>query len=386
MLKSKPGAEYKSNNNIRLLTEPGEYFELLEEMLTGARQTIHLQTYIFQDDTTGTWVADLLIDAAKRGIKVYVLVDGYASQSLSDGFVERIRQAGVYFSFFQPILKSKDFYVGRRMHHKMVVVDAEFALIGGINIADRYNKIPNEPCWKNIDLYIHGETAGELEKICCQIWNKNTKRIRVHATEKKIRLTETDETSLLVRRNDWVKSRNEISKSYVDLFKSAKKEIIIICSYFIPGNSFRKLMHDTTQRGVKIQVVVAGKSDVVTAKYAERYWYDWLLRNNIKIYEYQNNVLHAKTAQRDGEWMTVGSYNLNDISAYASLELNIDIKGKEFIEDAREKMEAIIQNDCIEITSTQQWNVLSRFGHWLSFYVFRVAFFLFTFYLRREKE
>jgi len=386
MSKTKPGNEYKSNNHIRLLTEPGEYFCLLEEMLNGSKQTIHLQTYIFQDDITGTQVANLLIDAAKRGVKVYVLVDGYASQSLPNEFVDRIRNAGINFSFFQPILKSKDFYVGRRMHHKIVVVDAEYALIGGINIADRYNKIPDEPCWKNIDLHIHGETAQELEKICCQIWNKNTKRVRVHATENKIHLTETDETSLLVRRNDWVMSRNEISKSYVDLFKSAKKEIIIICSYFIPGNSFRKLMRDATQRGVNIQVVVAGTSDVITAKYAERYWYDWLLRNNIKIYEYQNNVLHAKTAQRDGEWMTVGSYNLNDISAYASLELNIDIKGKEFIEDAREKMLAIIQNDCIEITSTNKWNLLSRFGHWLSFYAFRITFFLFTFYLRKEKE
>lgn len=381
---SKPVHEYNGNNNSRLLSEAGEYFELLTQMLNDAKHCVHLQTYIFQDDQTGSMVAELLINAAKRGVKVYALVDGYASQSLPHAFVERIREAGVYFSFFQPILKSKNFYVGRRMHHKIVVVDGEFALIGGINIADRYNKIPGEECWMNVDLHIHGETAGELEKVCCEIWNKNTRRVRVSPTHRKITLEDSDETSMRVRRNDWVMNKNEISKSYMEMFREAQQEIIIICSYFIPGRTFRRLMQQAARRGVKIHVVVAGPSDVMTAKYAERYLYDWMLRNNIRIYEYQDNVLHAKVSQRDGEWMTIGSYNLNDLSAHASLEANVDIQGKAFIEHTREVMVNIIENNCKEITETRNWNIFVRFGHWAWYYIFRGMLFLFTFYLKRE--
>lgn len=388
MLSSRSNSAYNPNNTLQLLTKPGEYFQRLEQMIAEAKHIIHLQTYIFQDDITGTQVSEWLMQAAQRGVKVYVLVDGYASQSLPHDFVERIRNAGVYFSFFEPIIRSKKFYVGRRMHHKIVAVDYTFALIGGINIADRYNKIPNMPSWMNIDLYIKGHSATELSNICAEVWNKNTRRVRI-SKNKHVDcnfLPEEKKSPIRVRRNDWVMRRYDVSRSYKELFNTAEKEIIIICSYFIPGRTFRNLMKKASARGVDIQVVVAGPSDVMTAKYAERYLYDWLIRNKIRIYEYQDNVLHAKASQRDGKWMTIGSYNLNEISAHASLELNIDIDDPEFVQHSRKTMLDIIKNNCIEITPNKKWNIFARFGHWAWYQIFRLMLFLFTFYLKPGKE
>lgn len=384
MSQTKPDGTYKSGNQIQLLSEAGEYFAILEQMIRDAKHSIHLQTYIFQHDETGIRVSEWLMSAAERGVKVYLFVDGYASQSLPNQFVEKIRKSGINFSFFEPILKSKRFYVGRRMHHKIIVVDGECALIGGINIADRYNKIPGEHSWKNLDLFIQGETAFDLEKVCCRIWNKNTHRVQVQPSGPKS--VASNGTSLRVRKNDWVMGNNEISKSYMEMFHKAQQEIIIVCSYFIPGRTFRRLMRQATLRGVKIHVVVAGPSDVMTAKYAERYLYDWMLRNKIRIYEYQNDVLHAKASQRDGEWMTIGSYNLNDLSAHASLEANVDIQGKAFVAYARQVMIGIIENECVEITQDRKWNIFTRFGHWAWYQIFRMLLFLFTFYFRKEKE
>lgn len=388
MSRRNPNNGYNTNNHLQLLVHPGEYFHHLERMIANAKHIIHLQTYIFQNDITGTKVAGWLMDAAGRGVKVYVLVDGYASQGLPNDFVQQIRDAGVYFSFFEPIIKSKKFYVGRRMHHKIVSVDDAYALVGGINIADRYDKIPDMPSWMNIDLFIKGESAGELAKICGEVWNKNSGRIRVDKTKAQSHYFLADEkkSPIRIRRNDWVMRMYEVTRSYKELFNTAEKDIIIICSYFIPGRTFRNLMKKAAARGVDIQVVVAGPSDVMTAKYAERYLYDWLLRNKIRIYEYQDDVLHAKASQRDGNWMTVGSYNLNELSSRVSLELNVDIDDAAFVQHARQIMLDIIKNNCVEITPSRKWNIFARFGHWVWYHVFSMLLFLFTFYLKHEKE
>ena len=111
-------------------------------------------------------------------------------------------------------------------------------------------------------------------------------------------------------------------------FRPANESITIMCSYFLPGRTYRKLLSRASVRGVKIKVILAGKSDVAVSKNAERYLYDWLLRKNIRIYEFETTVLHAKMSVVDGDMVTIGSFNVNNISAYASLELNLDVKSK----------------------------------------------------------
>jgi cardiolipin synthase len=95
---------------------------------------------------------------------------------------------------------------------------------------------------------------------------------------------------------------------------------------------------------------MAGKSDLVVAKNAERFLYDWLLRNKVEIYEYQNNILHGKIAVCDGEWLTIGSYNVNDISAYASVELNLDVKSPVFAKQVEQTLDEIISTGCVPVT------------------------------------
>ena len=123
-----------------------------------------------------------------------------------------------------------------------------------------------------------------------------------------------------IRRNDWVRRKNEITATYVSMLRTANKQITILCSYFLPVKVIRKQMVYAVKRGVSIRVIAAGRSDVMLAKYAERWLYDWLLRNGIELYEYQRNVLHGKIAVSDDEWITIGSYNINNISTYAGIE------------------------------------------------------------------
>jgi cardiolipin synthase len=133
---------------------------------------------------------------------------------------------------------------------------------------------------------------------------------------------------------------------------------------------------------------MAGMSDVSLSKQAERYMYRWLLRNKIEIYEYQKNILHGKMAVSDGQWLTLGSYNVNNISAYASIELNLDVHNPSFTRQVEEKIETIIQNDCKKITEQEYRSHDTLFNQFIqrsAYDIFRLMLFLFTFYFKQKE-
>jgi cardiolipin synthase len=172
------------------------------------------------------------------------------------------------------------------------------------------------------------------------------------------------------------------------MLKHAKSHVTILCAYFLPGRIIRQQLRYAVSRGVKIKLITAGVSDVKLAKYAERFMYDWLLRYNIELYEYQPTVLHGKIAVCDSNWMTIGSYNINDISAYASIELNLDVNNSPFAKKAEELLGEIAEKDCVRVTREyykHSNNIFKQFLHWLSFVMFRVMFYLSTFYFKHKE-
>ena len=190
-----------------------------------------------------------------------------------------------------------------------------------------------------------------------------------------------------MRRNYWVRRKNEISATYIEMLLKAQTQVTILCSYFLPGKVIRRQMVHAIKRGVSIRVIAAGPSDVMLAKYAERWLYDWLLRNGIELYEYQKNILHGKIAVCDDRWMTIGSYNINNISTYASIELNLDVRNPVFAKEVREKLEEIIVNDCIRITPGQHIktkNIFKQFIRWFSYEFIRTVVYVFTLYFKHR--
>jgi cardiolipin synthase A/B len=386
----KSPVHYLAQHKVKLIHSGKEYFEQLLQLINEAKESIHLQSYIFKNDETGILVADALRAAAQRNVQVYLLADGYASQRLQTKFIHELDNAGVHFRFFEPLFRGKNFYFGRRMHHKIFVADAKFALVGGINISNQYNDFPGYHSWLDFALFVEGEIAREICILCWKTWNNFSPKMGITPCEENkmsFDFKQIPPIKVRMRRNDWVRRKNEISASYIEMFNTAQSHIIIVCSYFLPGKVIRRILSKAAARGVKIKVVIAGSSDIRIAKNAERWMYDWLLRNNIEIYEYQPAILHAKVAVCDSEWLTIGSYNINNISAYVSIELNLDVRNVHFAKEVEEKLEAIIQNDCLEITAdeyTHTKNILRQFFRWFSYEVIRVIIYVFTFYYKHE--
>lgn len=381
---------YTSGNTCRLIHSGREYFDQLVWIIQQAKESIHLQVYIFEGDQTGEKIADALVKAAARKVQIYLMLDGYASSSLPKAFIHRFEQNGIHFRFFDPLFKSHSFYFGRRMHHKVIVADAWYGMVGGINISDRYNDMPGQPAWLDFALYVEGTVAKDLCMLCSKTWKGFA------GPPAQISCQPAGEPGIppgknqlvRMRRNDWVMKKSQVSGSYLEMFSHAASEVTVLSSYFLPGNLFRRRLKKAAQRGVKIRIIIAGLSDVKLSKAAERYLYGWLIRNNIDIYEYNKNVLHGKLGVCDNEWVTIGSYNVNDISFFASVELNLDVRDQDFATKVSHTLEQIIKNDCTRVTRENlaaTTNILKKFTRWVSYKIFRLIFYLFTFYFRQQQ-
>jgi cardiolipin synthase A/B len=385
-------AGYTTHNKVRLVHGGADYFTTIAGLIGGAQSTIHLQTYIFDADETGQQVSAALLRAAARNVQVFILLDGYASQHLSKQMIAEWKAAGIQFRWFWPLLKSRKFYLGRRMHHKVIVVDAARGMAGGVNISDRYNDIGGQKAWLDRALLVEGESALLLHLVCRDMWTKAYWSPGALKKEKYPWLkpyVPKEECMVRVRRNDWVQGKNQISRSYVQMFQHAQSRIIVLSSYFLPGKILRKYMVQAAQRGVVIKIVVGSISDVKISRLAEQYMYRWLFRNKMQVYEYQDTILHGKMATYDGVWMTDGSYNVNRISAYASVELNLDVRNNDFVAGVEAELEGIIRDHCVRIDPEEYFRRIGFFKRFLqriAYESIRVLFFLFTFYFRQEKE
>ena len=388
--KNRVKTSYTFNNKPTLVRGGAEYFSVMGDMIDNAKENIHLHVYIFEEDHTGISIANKLINASKRGVKIHVLLDGYASRGLSTHFKKNIRDSGIRLRFFEPILKGGNFYFGRRLHHKILVTDAAMALVGGVNISDNYNDLPGKPGWLDWAIKVEGDAAYELHKLCDQLYAKNsTGSIDTIKKRTSFNNNERLHCPIRIRRNDWVLNKNQISASYMEMFKNAQYEIIIMSSYFIPNTFFKHNILKAAKRGVKIKLILAGMSDVGIAKYAERYLYRWAVRHGLEIYEYKHNILHGKVAICDSRIVTIGSYNINDISALASIELNLDVEEPSFAKNVQSIFTKILEQDCARVmpmTVINSFSKIEKLTQWISYETVRLLFTLFTFYFTRQKR
>ena len=311
------------------LVHSGEdYFSRLEHIILESKSEIHIQTYIFEYDAIGKRIIAALKIAALRNVKIYILLDGFGSFSFPKQVLNDLKQNGINIRFFSPLFSANSFYLGRRLHHKVIVSDSKTVLIGGINIADKYHGTTKTPAWLDYAVQIQDEKMGiPLAKLCMNIYYKKRR-----VSRKKIAsvINYNGETAFRVLQNDWLKRKNEIYKAYLKSIGEANKEIVIVGSYFLPGRKLIATLNNASRNKVKIKLILSGISDLPMARRASCHLYSKLLRYNIELYEWKSSILHGKTAVVDNIWTTIGSFNLNNLSSFGSIEMNVEIDSVEF--------------------------------------------------------
>jgi cardiolipin synthase len=367
--------DYRDGHSIELLRSGEQYFAACEKVIDEAQKYIHFQTYIVDDDETGRRFVNAFIRAAERGVRVYFLLDAYGGTTFSKDLITKVEEAGILFRKFSPGFISKEFQLSLRLHHKVLLIDGEVTIIGGMNVANRYHGTPDMKEWLDFAILIKGPECAHTLLILKRLWNKAfiSRKERSLETVHNPRVY-ADAVRVKVLQNNWYRNKIEILKSYRSALKHSQERMIIFASYFLPGRNERKLLRNASRRGVDIKIVLSAESDSRIFKRATSFLYDFILRNNINIYEYIPSNLHAKVATVDGNWCTIGSYNLNHLSDYGSVETNADILDSRFAGQFEELLLGIIENDCRQVTFREfilGKPRLLRFADWVSYQMIR---------------
>ncbi len=369
--------KFHKGNVVTLLQSGVEFFSELERMILSANHFIHIQIYIFDDDEIGMHIINLLKKKAAQGVKIFIVVDGYGSEKISKRNIEEMKKVGIKFKVFSPVQKILKFQIGRRLHHKIILVDGKSALIGGINISNRYNGSLDEIAWLDFAVKVEGVVCNDILIVCEDVWRKKMKYFFKNELHPFIHLERKSENiSVRLLQNDFVRRNIEISRFYRQSIKNSFESLTIVSSYFLPGNRMRHLLKKASQRGVKIKLLLSSKSDVGLMKHATDYLYPFLLRNGIEIYEWQASVMHGKLMIIDNKFTTVGSYNINTLSDYGSLELNVCVDDVAFSETSTTRINQLISSGCKKIIAEDYikqhywWNKLIN---WLSYQLMRTS-------------
>lgn len=364
---------------------PG-YFQSMRVLIDRAVHLVHLQVYIFSDDTIGREIANSLMAAAQRGVKVFLLVDGFGSSSLSDEFTGNLRKAGVQFRFFSPVRLQRLFSSGRRMHQKILVVDGRWSLVGGLNVSDRYHGTAQEPAWKDYAISFEGPLSAEVNAFCEKVW---LKKYLAYPWRKQIALVNPTEkgVEMRLRINDGLRNLNQISSTYRKALRSSDDEILIMASYFTPSRRLLNTLLRASARGIRVNIVLAGESDVPFMKPAIEFLYRRLLKAGIGLYEYLPAVLHAKVCVVDRKWMSIGSYNLNRLSEFYALEANIDVRDTVLASELAGQIEKVMQTECrkVELEETKLSGI-QKLRRWFSFQLISASTSLVTFFIPSRRE
>lgn len=371
---------FVDSNHITLLHNGDEYFPELEAAIEKAQTEIHIETYIFEYDAIGSKISAALKRAAQRGVSVHLLLDGFGSQDFPREEINSMLHAGMKVLIFRPefIFSMPRRYRLRRMHRKLVIIDAQIAFAGGINIIDdQHNPEKLTPRF-DYAVVIKGPLLIQIHKAVKHLWMivawvHLKKRWVIPVTIKPVDNPCGDQKAAFVIRDNW-RHRHDIEHAYSEAINQAHTEIIIANAYFLPGRKFSNALKNAAQRGVTVELLLQGKIEYRLQHHATQALYENLLKAGIKIYEYNRSYLHAKVAVIDQHWATVGSSNIDPFSLLLAREANIIIEDHQFALELRTSLKTAIAEESIPVTPAQKgffsWG--NYIVNWLSFYIVRM--------------
>jgi len=376
---------FTEGNRIRLLESAQHYFPALLAAIAAARRLVHLETYIFADDRTGHSVAEALVGAARRGVDVRVLIDGFGGGDFARKLAVRLPQDGAKVRIYGPEhwWRPRPRLL-RRMHRKLVVIDDRIAYLGGINVNDepQRDEFTGEPIGPRFDVAVECEgpivaaIASTMRRLWWAVAMADWRELPEPAP-RRVRPTQPVQggmrAALVLRDN--LRHRHSIERSYLSSFRSARRQILVASAYFLPGRRFRSALVGAARRGVRVRLLLQGRIEYRLQHYAQRALYGQLLAAGIEIHEYQRSYLHAKVAAVDEEWATVGSSNIDPLSLLLAREANVVVRDRVFNQELRALIESAIASDShpLHATDYERRSWLARVTDWIAYGIVRAA-------------
>ena len=346
--------EFSAATAAQLLWKGNESFEKIFNAVKEAKLFICLQFYIFRNDDTGIQLSELLQQKRREGIHVYILYDHFGSFGTPGSFWRDMKKAGIQVRASHPFKWTAPFRYVHRDHRKLVVIDSEKAFTGGLNIANEYSGFhfkTRGKVWRDTGILLEGPIVNKLFKSFKKSWYAwGGEKIDFQEKNFEEHLSGIPAMPVFV---DSSKKRRRMRRLIYYSINHAKKYISLTTAYFTPSRRMVETLEAAIQRGVKVRLLVPGKSDVPAASYAGRAFFSKLLTAGVEIYTYLGNILHAKTYVFDECWSIIGSTNLDFQSLRYNDEGNVGILDAGFASQMMEIFEEDLkQSSKIE---TKEW-------------------------------
>ena len=397
----------RDGHQIKLLKGAEAFFPALIQAIDAARSHIHLETYIFDFHGDAALVAAALERAGRRGLRVWVVVDGVGTPTLSEEWRIRFDKAGIEWRVYSP-LGTLGLLIPnrwRRLHRKLCVIDGHLAFCGGINILDDwYDPQYGQLQAPRLDFAVcaTGALVQQVQETATQLWwrMQAVRHVRqqnfpeayssfkasglhmpwLHDGLQAEKATWVARAGLLLRDN--VLHRGQIEKAYRRAIATARHDVLIANAYFLPGRKLRQALIMAAKRGVRVRLLLQGRYEYFMQYHAARPVYRQLLEAGVEIYEYSQSFLHAKVAVMDAHhehpWATVGSSNLDPFSLLLAREANVVVADAYFAKQLQTALEFAIEKESERIlpASLLARSQVHRVLDWVAFGLMRLAIWL----------
>ena len=317
-----------ANNSVKILVNGENKFPEVIRALKEAKNHIHMEYYIYEDDEIGRKIEQVLIEKAKEGIDVRFIYDDFGSRSIRRTLAHRLNENGVKaFPFLRIYFIALANRINYRNHRKIIVIDGQTAFVGGINVDDRYinNENNKKTYWRDTHLRIDGPGVQYLQYLFLCDWNfcSNSKLhpdIQFFPPENNSQTRDNKVVQIAASGPD--SGAPAILFSILQAISLATKEILITTPYLIPGESLVDALIIASLGGVSVKLLVPGNSDSLLVNAAARSYYGDLLKRGVEIYQYSKGFVHAKTMVTDGKIAMVGTANMDSRSFDLNFEVN----------------------------------------------------------------
>jgi cardiolipin synthase len=329
-------------NKVTLLFDGPRTLAAMEAAITTAKSSIHLETYIFDQDAIGMRFAELLMARQQAGVKTRIIYDSIGTVGTPDAFFERLRSSGIELLAFNPVnpLKLHEPWApNNRDHRKILVVDGRIAFTGGVNISQAYSSSslfrskakPKDGIalgWRDTHLQLEGPAVAALQSLFLRTWNAHvTPGVPADGLFPPLPVAGNKVVRVIASEPG---GKQEVHTAYIDAIRAAKLRIYLTSAYFVPDAPMLGALQDAARRGVDVRVVVPGVREGGMVFYASHSFFEAMLGSGMRIYQMREAVLHAKTAVIDGRWSTVGSTNMDTRSFLHNSEINLIVLDRAF--------------------------------------------------------
>ncbi|MGH8416085.1 MAG: cardiolipin synthase ClsB [Pseudomonas sp.] len=331
---------WQDGNSVELLINGEDFFSKVFESIRAARQEVLIETFIIFEDRVGEGLQQAVIEAASRGVRVVITVDDYGTSDLSTEFVQAMIAAGVQIQLFDPRPKLMGMRTNlfRRLHRKIVVIDAELAFMGGINYSVDHMADTGITAKQDYAVMVRGPILADIYRSTLSMLGP---ALHESFTPLNVVNRQAGSARMLLAERDNSRHTTDIEEQYLLAMRSATQRITIANAYFFPSYRFLRELRTAARRGVKVTLILQGKPDMPFVRICSRLTYTWLLREGVVIHEYKQRALHGKVALVDQEWSTVGSSNLDPLSLALNLEANLFIRDRALNQQLHEHLQEL---------------------------------------------